>query len=793
MTTLTRPDTPPSASSEQLVLPSELHFMTGSSGLASRRFVWAGSQGVTHAQLAVRRRPIQRVAAGDADSAHVSTSTVMASIVDTETISWTTLKGVSGSSVPLACNLSSFHVLVLYPGAMYAFNHISGRLTQKVLLWSPDSDRSVEGDTLQVSKSSPLTTARSASSPTEIVRNSREESMPNKFLSSPAAGFARDVLMDALWIYTADGEFTRMVASNEEYTEAWKAAKTMGKFELAMALAPHVSSGMADDSATMQTQEAVREAQADHEVEQGHWDIAAQLLARTKRPIESVVLAIAEANSTTPRTKAVSKADYNMDNLGIGQRREMTKHIITYLVRRLDRVDMSRPRQRTIMATMLVQLYSLQLSSETNEQEREAVRQDFGHFLADRHQDLDIGTALDVLQRSGCHDEAWKLAVLSGDVVLASKLLSKRGQVDQALTLLRNHTVVSDNDTLSQLIVSLSNFLIPLAPQKVTAAISRALKKDSHSVDHIIVVQALARVARKAKDVDKSREAYLAAVAFLYDLLHDWKDIHSKRPEYMSRDSSHQGWHSLVTLMFQLHAEFGKESDAQFSYDHLVAPRLPKQISAGVGNTLGAILRSVQHAGFRRLSVYVYQALGLHEAAIRQAVDIDMELAEAKVAQLNSTDMTERVRKSLWCLVASKSDDPVGVVERSKGVLHIEDVLTSMAPFESATERVKMSVADSLEEHKRLANGAKSNATSALEVIQSLREDVKRAQQWQQSKQTNRHRQRHRTLSCGHKTKTSGSTGGGAAEECVLCGTQAIESIDKAFDSGLWLPVHERK
>eukprot|EP00178_Gracilaria_changii_P025839 TRINITY_DN793_c1_g3_i1.p1 TRINITY_DN793_c1_g3~~TRINITY_DN793_c1_g3_i1.p1 ORF type:complete len:998 (+),score=142.32 TRINITY_DN793_c1_g3_i1:347-3340(+) len=791
MTTLTRPDIPPSATSDQLVLPSELQFMTGSSGLASRRFVWAGSKGVTHAQLVVRRRPTQRVPSDDSESAPMSKSTVIASIVDTETISWTTLKGVSGSSVPLACNLSSFHVLVLYPSAMYAFNHISGNLTQKVLLWSPDSYAKGDGEISDRPFSSPRTPSRSTSH-ADIGRNTREDSMPNKFLSSPAAGFARDVLMDALWVYTADGEFTRLVASSEEYTEAWKAAKTMGKFELAMALAPHVSTGMADDSATIQTQEAVREAQADHEVEQGHWDIAAQLLARTKRPIESVVLSIAEANSTTSRTKPSSKGDFSLDSLGIGQRREMTKHIITYLVRRLDRLDMSRPTQRTIIATLLVQLYSLQLSSETNKQYREEVGEDFGHFLADRHQDLDIGTALDVLHRSGCHDEACKLAVLSGDVVLASNLLSRRGQVDQALALLKNHNVVSDNDTLSQLIVSMSNFLIPLAPQKVTAAISRAMKKDSHNTDHITVVQALARVAREANDVDKSREAYLAAVAFLYELLHDWKDINTKRSEFGSHDTSKQGWHGLTTFMFQLHAEFGKESEAQRSFDHLVAPRLSKKFNTEVSSTLGAILRSAQNAGFRRLSVYLYQALGMHEAAIQQAVEIDMELAEAKVAQLSAAEVPEKLRKSLWCLVASKSDDPVGVVERSKDLLHIEDVLTSMAPFESATERVKISVADSLEEHKRLANAAKSDATSALEVIQSLREDLKRVQLWQQSKQMKRHRQRHRTYCCGHKTMTGARTGSGAAEECALCGTQAIESIDNAFDSGLSLPIHDK-
>lgn len=803
MTVLSRPDMPPSASAEQIVLPSELQFMTGSSGLASRRFVWAGSQGVTHAQLAVRRRPTQRVAKSEEKhSAPLPKSTVIASIVDTESISWATLQSASLSSVPLACNLSAFHVLVLYPGSVYAFNHISGRLTQRVILWTPEPPSPVSQPAQTERKfNASRSTTRAASPPPELSRNSREETQPVKYLSSPAAGFARDVLTDTLWVYTTDGEFTRLVASNEEYTEAWKAAKSMGKFELAMALAPHVSSGLSDDSATLQTQEAVREAQADHEVEKGNWDIAAQLLAKTKRPVESVLLSIVEANaaSTVSRTKSTVKGEVKLDNLGIGQKREMAKHMITYLVRRLDRMDSTQPMQRAIIATMLVQLYSLRLSSETDEGVREEVRKDFGHFLADRHQDLDTGTALDVLNRNACHEEACKLAELSGDVVQACKLLSRRGKVDQALALLKHHSVVSDNDTLSQLIVSMSNCLIGIAPQKVTNAISRALKKDwQQHINYMTVVQALARVAREAQQAERCKEAYVAAVGFLYELLHDWRDVSDgdKAAEVgVNGTSRHEEWYNVVTLLFQLHAEFGSESEAQRSYEHLVAGRVESG-SRGqqVERAVGAIVRCAQNAGFRRLCVYVYQALGLHETAIEQAVDIDVELAECKVAQLGASEMGEKKHKWLWCLVAGRSEDAVGVVERSKGVLHIEDVLTSMGQFESASERVKMAVADSLEEHKRAANSAKSEATAALEVINSVREDVKRARAWQQARVIQRHRQRYRAFSCGHKARVNNDGGGGGGggtrhHECHLCGVQAIELIDRPFDSGLCLPL----
>ena len=50
------PDGAPKPASGELPMPSELLFISGSSALASKRFVWAGGAGVTHAQLAVRRR-----------------------------------------------------------------------------------------------------------------------------------------------------------------------------------------------------------------------------------------------------------------------------------------------------------------------------------------------------------------------------------------------------------------------------------------------------------------------------------------------------------------------------------------------------------------------------------------------------------------------------------------------------------------------------------------------------------------------------------------------------------------
>lgn len=788
-----------SDTADQTVLPSELQFMTGSSGLASRRFVWAGAAGITHAQLAVRRRKaeIPVVADGEQSQRSASRSTVVASVIDKDIISWARLKQTSGSAVPLACNLSAFHVLVLYPGSVFAYNQISGQLTQRITVWSPTASNLSVSD-----KSSPERgdashmrgggAGRAGSGAGTLGQTN------NNFLSSPAAGFARDVLTDTLWVYTEDGQLSRLLTSNEEQTEAWKAAKAMGRFDLAMALAPLVSSGTADDASMFQTREAVLEAQADHAASQGEWDMAAQLYAKTNRPIESVILDIVGAHSTSSKTRTETQpaaGDSNLSSLGIGQRLVMTRHMITYLVRKLDKTESSKPMQRTIIATMLVQLYASQLSSESDPQRRAEVREDFGHFLADRHKDLDLSTAVAVLSKNGCHDEAWKLAVLSGDVISAATLSSRRGEIDQTLSLLKEPVVTGDADKMSQLISSLSNLLLPQAPQKVSSAIARALKKGPYRDDHITVVQGLARVARGAKIKGDSKEAYRAATGYLFDLLQDWKVGKRKGDPSIRNGSAAPDWHNLITFLFQLHAEFGTEAEAQRSYDHLVAPTLVKDMSDITHDALGAILRSSLSGGFLRLSAFLYQALDLHVTAIELAVKIDVKLAEAKVGLLGHIDMPENLKRSLWCLVASKSDDPVGVVERSKGLLHIEDVLTGMGQFESATERVKSAVEDSLEEHKRLANAAKSDAVGALEVTASLREDIEKARVWQTAQYKTRHGHRPLTnrFSCGHQVAVN-SKGRQGKIECALCGTDAILSIDSPFDTGHTLPLmaHER-
>lgn len=59
-------------------------------------------------------------------------ATVIATITDRDITPWETLKDLSGSTVLLACNITTFYVLILVPGGIYAFNHISVGLIQQI-------------------------------------------------------------------------------------------------------------------------------------------------------------------------------------------------------------------------------------------------------------------------------------------------------------------------------------------------------------------------------------------------------------------------------------------------------------------------------------------------------------------------------------------------------------------------------------------------------------------------------------------------------------------------------------
>lgn len=691
-------------------LPSELVFMSGSSPLSSRRFVWAGGAGVTHAQLAVRRRRGSKSSSG---------ASVVASVVDKATLTWGALKDAAGSGAPLAVNLTTWHVLVLYPGSIYAFNHISGSLTQRLDVWSPAAElregRDV-GDT---------------------------DGSQTEFLAAPAAGMARDVASDVLWVFSEDGQLARVMAGDNQHADAWQAATDVGKFDLAMNLAPMVAPG-----AVVTTRQAVLRAQAENAASGGDWEAAASLFAKTEKPVEEVVLAIYDA---ALQDEEASRSSNKEERIGAVTRAKMIEYIIEYLVRKLDQIDNTRYTQRTLIATVLVQLYAGRISGEVDAPKRQEIRNDFRAFLADHHPDLDVRTALDILANHACLEDAKILTELAGEPALALESAVQRMDIGDALNVLRVSSEKGDKDTAEKAIALLTHSLVQISPNRVCEVVRKA---QLGKVEHLRLLSSLARTARTTVDGEKRKESYEAAVAYVDKAL-------------QSEEAGSFSWGEIVKFLFALHAEHQEEEEAERSVEKILKP-LPDDVrTSKIGrNCLTCALRATLSSRLMRPAVSLYVLLGQTEAAVKLAIRDAPELAEKTLAA-EGGHLTKAKQRVLWKEIAAQSKEAVAVSERSLGALAVHDVLDGMEGFETASAQVKRAVVKELGEHRRVASESKMEAQKAVEASERLRKDVKRAKKWRAARTTNA------VLSCGHVNET---------KQCGRCGDSLIDELDSPFD-----------
>lgn len=724
-------------------LPAELHFMSGDAALASRRFVWAGCAGVTHAQLAVRRRRVARAtsppkSASPTRTAAPAAAAVVASLMDKAALSWGVLKDASGIGAPLAVNIAAWHVLVLYEDSVYAFNHISGALTQRFDVHSLSAE----------------------------LRETRDEADPDvhrvvepALLATRAAGLARDVVQDVLWIYSEDGELARIVATEAQNRDAWRAATDVGRFDLAMALAPLVarSGAAADADAVATTRQAVLRAQAEHAASGGNWEAAATLFAKTEKPLEEVILAIVDA---AQRENGTSTSDPNAAPIETGKKAKMVSYIIEYLVRKLDQVDNSRHTQRALIATVLVQLYAGRVSAEMEDGHREILRKDFQNFLADHHADLDVRTALSILVRHGCLDEAHALAKLASKPVLALQSAVQRLNVDEAVRLLAEARARGDTDAATDAAGALSRTLVHEAPASVTGVLAHAATADEAPVvvDHLSLLSSLMRSVRAQPTAEARKEAYDAAISHA-------------RKQLATTEAGSMTWSELLKFLFASHADQHDEIGARRTAEDALNAQ-PEHVlrSEAASCALSCALRSCLSARFWRVAVHLYVLLNQAEAAVTLALDVDPQLAEKTLA---SAALSPSKKKALWKLVAAKSDDPVAVTARSNAVLAVHDVLDGMQPFTVASERVKRAVASELLQNRRVTTTAHADAQAATAATDRLRADLQRARDWRGSRSNDA------VLACGHPPPPNDDA---YKMECARCGRHVIDTLDAPFE-----------
>lgn len=668
---------PDSSSTENLTVPLELQFATGVSAVTPRRFVWSNTTGVTHAQVAVRRKcPV--LPGGTATEA----SGITASIVDKATILWSKMGSISGSMAPLSVNLSAFHILVLYPGSLLAFNQVSGELSQKINICSAGAD---------------------------VYEEREHGSVSMMRLLPPASGLVRDVSTDVLWVFSDDGQLARVVGGDRESAVTWRAAQKIRRLDLAMALAPSVGRGSAELARTRTTRHVVLCALAEHAGTSEDWEAASRLFGKTRKPIEEVILRIVERRDVINRITAVMSA-------GDCSERINAKHYVSeYLVRKLDEIESSCHTQHTLIGMALVQLYVGRISSEAGEKMQRPTRMDFISFLRDRCTYLDIPTTQLLLVRHNCAWECEELTRLAPSAHCPRQRSSREIEVDE--------DVLSKDWKSKQDPVHTSQPLVRVGAQGAVQALAET-PRGGGSIDtpaysagseHLQLLSVLTLHSRFAVSADARTDAYKSAVEHVRCSMESVRAFCPK-------------WHQLLRSTFRLHVEFKDERGAAVSISAMLAPHCMQGPLTGAECTsLVSVLRTCWTARFRTVCVSLYAMLGLYDTAIALALEVDVTLAERTLRCAAAGGLlSQRKLRSLWRQVAKRSDRSFDVVACSERVLRFEDALQNMNAFNSATEKVRARVAELLCDHRGVARCASKEAVLASNMVKRVRGDTGR-------------------------------------------------------------------
>eukprot|EP00172_Hildenbrandia_rubra_P003208 Plantae.Rhodophyta-Hildenbrandia_rubra.ctg4852.p1 GENE.Plantae.Rhodophyta-Hildenbrandia_rubra.ctg4852~~Plantae.Rhodophyta-Hildenbrandia_rubra.ctg4852.p1 ORF type:complete len:922 (-),score=139.18 Plantae.Rhodophyta-Hildenbrandia_rubra.ctg4852:1553-4318(-) len=724
-------------------LPFELQFMSGvrSSSAAGRKFVWAQKLGIVYAQLAVQR------------SQTAGARRIVIDVADRGIIQWKRLKNDSGSAAPMACNLSSFHVLVLYPSLLLVYSSISGAYICEVPLWRPTGSGSL-------SREIPL-------------------------LRSPAAGFARDAVADVLWIFTSNNEIARLdVSSSAERLYAWKVAKQCDNLELALALAPLSESGESRTTGS-RGREQVLLSQAERFASEGDHQSAVRLYAKTSYPVERVCLSII--------------SEFEKVN-----ERKMKLLLIEYLVRKLDNIPDNQFSQRTIISMILVELYASVLSKIDRDIPRKnsgSIHTDFRYFLSDHHKEIHLPSAVKILSSHQCLEEALYLSMLQENAVSAIDICilqkSYKGAVDVARApFLRTK---GKERNMADILAYMTPPIAAFEPKKLADVWMETSLAGNQKLDDLLLLTTLSSVVRiadwKNRNLcDASFQAYSAAtnyISFILDRPQNRAEMLTMTFSNSSKDASTSEAHgseahkaeayealavktlveNLVLCLFELHNYVDDEAAALEAFDRL---------SIVNRKLLFLVLGCSHRAHFMRLRVQVYAALGMYEQAVTLALKIDHDLAELIVSSIPS-DMIDRPRhRKLWSDIANNSEDPVTLLPRSNGILRIEDILQIIPDFDCVSSGIQSRVISSIIDNKEGAKGAKLSSQATMQSIERLRLEVEQLNQWREGMREPRIKGVTK-FPCGHRLS------GKFYESCVICGFSAIDSIDVPISRSLAL------
>eukprot|EP00188_Purpureofilum_apyrenoidigerum_P005293 Plantae.Rhodophyta-Purpureofilum_apyrenoidigerum.ctg6767.p1 GENE.Plantae.Rhodophyta-Purpureofilum_apyrenoidigerum.ctg6767~~Plantae.Rhodophyta-Purpureofilum_apyrenoidigerum.ctg6767.p1 ORF type:complete len:883 (+),score=135.07 Plantae.Rhodophyta-Purpureofilum_apyrenoidigerum.ctg6767:376-3024(+) len=526
---------------------------------------------------------------------------------------------------------------------------------------------------------------------------------------------------------------TIVMEIDSEDANAWKTAADIGRFDLALLLAP--------------TEKRIYELQAAHYEARDDWAAAVKLYAKTSVSIEQILLKIADACKTDLHMAFQLQSDY--------------------LGRRLDELPEKNATQRSMVILLLIELYSSKLARLDSPDQETILKEDFRNFLSDHGNDLIAKTAIQIMTSHGRYDEASFFASRIKDLRTAVQIHLNVCNVHKALDIFT--TAVSEDTVSAKKRADALSLIAADASAACPMRLAKLWFNDRHNVhlDHHRLVQNL--LLSTATSHEKMNTEALQAAQWFLEALVKTPDIDEAEERY---------WlHALFNVYTTRHNE---------EYAVALVEENHEKLSS---YSLGLMLNTALTKQMVKLAISLYGALDLHENAVDLALkSLDRSGAEnhaMKIAVHAKTDSEKRhARKLLLRIAKSQSENFLDLVERSQGFIRIEDVLMTVSA--SQDDRVDSAViqalATSLEDHHKATAKVRATADRLLSAVEVIRSRITEAT-------ANRDVHSNRILCeesrlhfvCGHSVAASF-----AGDSCPTCGMHVIESVRKPIRSDMY-------
>nr|ATA62870.1 putative zinc ion binding protein [Hesperocyparis bakeri] len=387
----------------------------------------------------------------------------------------------------------------------------------------------------------------------------------------------------------------------------------------------------------------------------------------------------------------------------------------TFLLRKLDNLGREDRSQITMISTWATELYLDKInrllldddkqgsgtspsSNEINTKYQDTLRE-FRDFLSDCKDVLDEATTVKLIGSYGRVDELVFFASLKEQHETVIHHYIQQGETRKALEVLQKPNVSPE------LQYKFAPDLIMLDPYETVES-----WMVTSNLNPRRLIPALMRYSSEPHTKDEAHEAIKYLEFCVQRLQNEDPAVHNLLLSLYTKQKDE----SVLLRFLQCKYGKGRSGRPDIFYD-------PKYA-----------LRLCLKEGRMRACVYIYSMLGMHEAAVALALQVDAELA---MAEADKVEDDEDLRKKLWLMVAkhvieqergTKRENirkAIAFLKETDGLLKIEDILPFFPDF-ALIDDFKEAICSSLEDYNKQIEKLKQEMNDATHGADSIRQDI---------------------------------------------------------------------